>query len=327
MPTFAYQAVDSGGKRTRGVENAASSGAPARTLETRAAGTRRGRVAGGERSREEVVQAGRRREVLEVTRALAALLPVGMPLARALNAASDVAAEGEVKAAIQDVRERVECGDTMSAALANYPPFAAHIGLRRAGERSGDLDSALARLATQLERDELLSGKITSAAIYLLILAIAGTGAVLVLMLFVLPRFVTLLEGAAPLPTSTALMLGISQALRRFWPALLLIPAAGAVISRVRTTRGARAWSRTLLTLPAVKTLRQYALSARFARLVGVLLGGGGLLFTASTTPSIRRPIRSRVTMRSASEPPSARDRRCARRWLRARFSPRSSRN
>jgi general secretion pathway protein F len=299
MPTFAYQAVDSGGKRTRGVENAASSGALARTLETRGLLV----LDVAESSAESVAgkkwfKLGRRREVLEVTRALAALLPVGMPLARALNAASDVAADGEVKAAIQDVRERVERGDTMSAALANYPSLFSplYVGLVRAGERSGDLDSAFARLATQLERDELLSGKITSAAIYPLILATAGTGAVLVLMLFVLPRFVTLLEGSGTkLPTSTALMLGISQALRRFWPALLLIPAAGAVISAwVRTTpEGGRAWSRALLTIPAVKTLRQYALSARFARLVGVLLGGGAPLLTAldDTVDSLSDPI------------------------------------
>ncbi len=227
------------------------------------------------------------------------------------------AAEGEVKAAIQDVRERVERGDTMSAALANYPSLFSplYIGLVRAGERSGDLDSAFARLATQLERDELLEGKITSAAIYPLILATAGTGAVLVLMLFVLPRFVTLLEGSGTkLPTSTALMLGISQALRRFWPALLLIPAAGAVISGwVRTTpEGARAWSRTLLTLPAVKTLRQYALSRASRDWLACCSVAAHRCSPPSTTPSIRCPIRSRVTMRSASKPPSARDRRCA---------------
>ena len=75
MPTYAYQAVDGSGKRTRGQAQAASSGALARTLEERglfvldvaesneAAGARRG------------FRLGRRREVLEVTRALAALLP------------------------------------------------------------------------------------------------------------------------------------------------------------------------------------------------------------------------------------------------------------
>jgi general secretion pathway protein F len=298
MPTFAYQAVDTGGKRTRGVENAVSPGALARTLEQRgllvidvaestsgAAGAGRG------------FKFGRRREVLEVTRAMAALLPVGMPLAKALNAASGVTS-GEVHTAIQEVRARVERGDTLSMALTQYPQLFSplYVGLVRAGERSGDVDSAFARLAAQLERDELLRGRVTSAAIYPLILAAAGTSAVLVLMFFVLPRFVTLLEGSgATLPASTSAMLAISHGLRRFWPALLLIPVvmtAGATWVR-STVEGKRAWAQALLTIPMVRTLRQYALSARFARLVGVLLGGGAPLLTAldDTVESLADPI------------------------------------
>src|SRR5512146_2577008 len=137
MPTYAYQAVDGAGKRLRGHAQAASSGALARSLEERGlfvldvaesadgAGSRRG------------PRFGRRREVLEVTRALAALLPVGMPLAQALNAAS-----GDARASLQHVRERVERGDTLSSALAQhrslFPPL--YVGLVRAGEKSGDLD-------------------------------------------------------------------------------------------------------------------------------------------------------------------------------------------
>jgi type II secretory pathway component PulF len=298
MPTFGYQAVDGGGKRTRGVETASSSVALTRTLEERGLlvlevgeATTKEAAGGG------LFKFGARREVLEVTRAMAALLPVGMPLARALDAASGVAV-GHVKAAVQDIRERVERGDTMSTALANHPSLFSplYIGLVRAGERSGDLDAAFARLATQLERDELLRGRVTSAAIYPLILACAGTSAVLVLMFFVLPRFVTLLEGSgAKLPTSTSIMLGISYGLRRFWPVLLVIPALGAVAATwVRTTvEGKRALAQLLLAIPAVSLLRRYALAARFARLVGILLGGGAPLLTAldDTVDSLSDPI------------------------------------
>src|SRR4051812_625764 len=106
MPTYAYNAVDGTGKRTRGHANAASSGALARSLEERGlfvldmAESADGAVPGRRGFR-----IGRRREVLEVTRALAALLPVGMPLAQALNAASGVAS-GDVKASLIEVRER-----------------------------------------------------------------------------------------------------------------------------------------------------------------------------------------------------------------------------
>jgi len=297
MPTFAYQAVDESGKRTRGEAQAASSGALTRTLEQRGllvlevaesaegAGTKRG------------FRFGRRREVLEVTRAMAALLPVGMPLAQALNAASGVSS-GEVKDALQEVRARVERGDTLSSALAEHRRLFSplYVGLVRAGERSGDIDAAFARLADQLDRDEALRGKVMSASIYPILLATAGSVAVTVLLFFVLPRFVTLLEGSgAKLPRSTATLLAFSAVLHKMWPVLLLVPflIAGFAAWVNTTDEGRRVWSVTLLTLPGVRTLRRYALAGRFARLAGVLLGGGAPLLVAldDTIESIGDPV------------------------------------
>jgi type II secretory pathway component PulF len=296
MPSFAYQAVNRAGKRLRGKENAVSSGALSRTLEERGflvieVAESAAETGGGG------FKFGRKREVLEVTRALAALLPVGMPLAHALRAASGVAS-GEVRTALDEVRARVERGDTLSAALAAHPQLFSplYVGLVRAGERSGDLDSAFARLADQLDRDEQLRGRVLSASIYPFLLAFAGTIAVSVLMFFVLPRFVTLLEGSgAKLPASTAILIGLSGVLHRFWPVLLMIPAGMLLVAAWmrNTADGARAWSSLLLSVPGVRTLRQYALAARFSRLVGVLLGGGAPLLTAldDTIESIGDPI------------------------------------
>jgi type II secretory pathway component PulF len=297
MPNFAYQAVDGSGKRLRGQAQAVSPGALTRSLEERGllvldVAESTGAASGGSR-----VRFGRRREVLEVTRAMAALLPVGMPLAQALSAATGVAS-GDVKAALNEVRARVERGDPLSTALAEHRRLFSplYVGLVRAGEKSGDLDGAFARLAEQLERDEQLRGKILSASIYPLLLATAGSIAVSVLLFFVLPRFVTLLEGSgAKLPSSTATLLALSAGLHRIWPVLLLIPLViTAFAAWVNNTQdGRRAWSGLLLAVPGVATLRRYALAARFARLVGVLLGGGAPLLLAldDTIESIGDPI------------------------------------
>ena len=297
MPTYAYQAVDGSGKRTNGRAEAASSGALARSLEERGLFVLDVGESTGEADARRGFRIGRRREVLEVTRALAALLPVGMPLAHALNAASGVAS-GDVKAALLGVKARVERGEPLSAALAGHPRLFSplYVGLVRAGEKSGDLDAAFARLSDQLERDEQLRGKILSASIYPLLLAGAGSVAVSVLLFFVLPRFVTLLEGSgAKLPRSTATMLALASLLHRLWPVLLLIPFVIAAFAAwvANTDEGGRFWSRVLLTLPGVATLRRYALAGRFARLVGVLLGGGAPLLTAldDTVESIGDPI------------------------------------
>ncbi len=297
MPTYAYQAVDGAGKRMRGHAQAVSSSALARTLEERGLFILDVNESAEGAGQRKAVRFGRRREVLEVTRAMAALLPVGMPLAHALNAASGVAS-GDVRSALLEVRARVERGDPLSTALAEQPKLFSplYVGLVRAGEKSGDLDAAFARLSDQLERDEQLRGRILSASIYPMLLAAAGSVAVSVLLFFVLPRFVTLLEGSgAKLPGSTALLLAFASALHRYWPVLLLIPfGIAAFVAWVTTTdEGRRAWARAMLTLPAVSTLRRYALAGRFARLVGVLLGGGAPLLAAldDTIESVGDPI------------------------------------
>jgi general secretion pathway protein F len=296
VPTFAYEAVDGVGRRQRGEGSAASAAALTRTLEERGLlvlELAESSAAGGTGW----WRPGRRREVLEFTRAMSALLPAGMPLAKALDAATGVASR-DVAAAIRDVRARVERGVPVADALAEHPTLfdPLYCGIVRAGERSGDLDSAFQRLAEQMDRDEQLRSRIVSAAIYPLLLASAGTIAVAVLVFFVLPRFVTLLEGSgAVLPPTTRALLTVTGVLRRAWPLVVLLPFVGAGLAAwVRNTEdGRRAWSALLLQLPLIRTLRQYALSARFARLVGVLLGGGAPLLPAldDAMASIGDPI------------------------------------
>ncbi len=296
MPSFAYEAVDATGRRQRGRSMAESAGALAKSLEGRGLlvlQVAESSGAGGT----SWWRPGRTREVLEFTRAMASLLPVGMPLARALDAATGVTTK-DVSEAIADVRSRVERGVSLADSLAEHRRFfnALYVGIVRAGERSGDLNSAFARLAEQMEREEQLNSRIVSAAIYPLLLASAGTAAVCVLVFFVLPRFVTLLEGSgATLPASTRALLAVTAVLQRGWPVLALLPLAGAALFAWarNTEEGARAWARVLLGLPLVRTLRQYALSARFARLLGVLLGGGAPLLPAidDTMESIGDPV------------------------------------
>lgn len=282
---FSFQAIDQSGKRVRGQEEAPSAAALAQSLEAR------GLVVlelAPERLRSKGREGfgfGRRREVLEVTRALAALLPAGLPLARALATSANMAT-GEVATAVDEVRAAVERGDALADSLAGFPQLFSplYIGLVRAGERSGDLTGAFARLAQQLEREDQLRAKLLSVSIYPLLLATAGGSAVLVLLLFVMPRFVELLQGTgATLPKSTAMLLAFSSGVRHYWP-VLIVAAIGLalLLAWMRTAEaGRRVGSELLLRLPLVRRYRQHALAARFARLMGVLLSGGAPLLSA----------------------------------------------
>ena len=193
MPLYAYQAIDAGGHRSRGRLSAATAAALISDLEGQ------GLLAlHVDEATEQITSGGlgfgRRTAVLEFTRAVAALLPAGMPLAKAL-AAGATTAPASVRPTLDGVRAKVERGDELAAALAEHPKLftSLYVGVVRAGEKSGALDHAFERLADHLERESELRSKLVSMSIYPVLLALVGAAAVSVLVLFVLPRFAELL--------------------------------------------------------------------------------------------------------------------------------------
>ena len=264
---------------------------------------------------------------------MAALLPVGMPLAQALNAASGVAS-GDVSAALLEVRARVERGDTLSTALAEHPRLFSplYVGLVRAGERSGDIDAAFARLADQLERDEAaprqgplgvdLSDVARDGGLD------RGDGAAVLRAAAVRDAARGKRRQAAAVHRDAARVLG--GAAPRLAGAAAAFRSSSPRSPRgcANTDEGRRVWSRDACSrCPACATLRRYALAGRFARLVGVLLGGGAPLLTAldDTIESIGDPIarddvvriRTRVregsSLRARASPTARSFRRCSR--------------
>jgi type II secretory pathway component PulF len=284
VPTFAYRAIDQAGRRSRGRIEAASPALVTRELDQRgliALDVQESAAAAGGSS----LGFGRNRAVLEFTRAIAALLPAGMPLSKALRAAVQTSPEA-ARAIFDTVRARVERGDELAAALSEHPrvftPF--YIGIVRAGEKSGELDGAFTRLVTHLERQDELNSKLLSMSIYPVLLAVVGLAAVALLVMFVLPRFAELLlSSGAALPRMTALMFGLATSARTHWRLLLLVPIAFVLfLTWLRTTSAGRvAGANLLVHLPLVGAWRRQALAAQFARMVGELLAGGAPLLAA----------------------------------------------
>jgi general secretion pathway protein F len=285
VPVFAYQAVDASGRRTRGRLSGATAASVTRDLETQGLLALQVEEAAGAESAGGGLAFGRRSGVLEFTRSVAALLPAGMPLARAL-AAGAASAPASIRPSLDAVRVRVERGDELAAALAEHSHLFSplYIGLVRAGEKSGALDGAFQRLASHLERDRELNAKLVSMSIYPALLAVVGIAAVTILVLFVLPRFADLLEtSGTALPRATAMMLTVAESARASWRVLLAIPPALVLLVMwLRTTPSGRiAAANLMIHLPVAGAWRRQALAASFARMVGELLTGGAPLLIA----------------------------------------------
>jgi general secretion pathway protein F len=210
-----------------------------------------------------------------------------------------------LRGVLADIRQRIERGDAFSAALASHPRTfpSVFVGVVRAGEKSGDLSTAFARLDEQLERQEKLRSRLLSASIYPMILSGMGGLSLAVLLLFVLPRFAELLEGTgASLPASTSFLLHASAGIRHAWPyaAVALLAALFGGIGFLRGPHASHVIGELLDWLPLAGALRRDLLAGRFARLLGVLLGGGAPLLAAleDTEASLSDP-RGRLEVES----------------------------
>ncbi len=303
MPTFVYRAVDARGRSSRGRQLAATESAVVRDLEAR------GLVPIEVREKATIVKgeggfgARPKNAVLEFTRGMAALLPAGMPLSRAL-AVSSVAA-GAIRSALERVQERVERGDELAHALAGEPGLfnPLYIGVVRAGEKGGALAAAFQRLADHLERESDLRSRLISMSIYPVLLSAVGLVSVLVLILFVIPRFSILLTSSgAPLPASTAFVLGLTTTMRANWEILVvLIVALGLALLWMRGSQAGRRVAAQLLgRTPLIGTPRRQVLTARITRMTGELLHSGAPLLSAlqETEQCLQDPLAREVTRR-----------------------------
>ena len=286
MPAFTYRATTRDGATLRGVEDASSAAALQRALGARGLYPLEVAAADERESRPRRRFCSRRADVAEAMRYLATLAGSGFPLDRALGTVARVVARPDVARAVTAVRARVRAGVLLADALAEHPgvfPRVA-VGMTRAGERGGHLPDALARLAEQLEREHALQGRLVSAMLYPAVMLGVGGISIVILLLYVLPRLVGVLEDAgATLPRSTAFLLAAGSLLGHWW--FLLVGGAiagGMAFASFRATEdGQRRWHALLLRLPVVGALRQELASARLGRSLATLLRGGLPVLTA----------------------------------------------
>jgi len=94
----------------------------------------------------------------------------------------------------RDVRSGVAFSDAMSRLGIGFPPYV-H-ALCKAGEASGNLASALADASRQLDYERRVGQEVRSALLYPAVLVTAGTVAVLIIFVAVVPRFASLLKSS-----------------------------------------------------------------------------------------------------------------------------------
>ncbi len=239
----------------------------------------------------------RPKNLIFLTQQLGMLVQAGLSLDRALEMVLSVvegkAEQESVRAVLDRVRGGTTLADAMAAQNGLFPPY--YIGMVRAAEASGSLDTTLRHLAELLERTDAAREQVKSALIYPLLVLATGAGSIAILFEFVIPRFRPLFEGAgSTLPLATQIVLGISDGMQNYGLVELVAVLLLALLWRrhIGTLEGRRRWHRHILKLPLFGALVVKTEVSRFGRTLGTLLRNGvsplsALLITQETISNL----------------------------------------
>jgi type IV pilus assembly protein PilC len=222
-----------------------------------------------------------------MTRQLATMVNSGMTILRALYVLEAQTENEKLVATLTAVRKDVEAGLPLSDSLERHPKVfnQLFVAMTRAGETGGVLDSALNRVADQLESADSLRRQVRAAMAYPLVVMTFAFSVLIALVVFLVPVFVgTFKQFGGDLPTITKFTVGLSKAATGYWWAIIAGTAAAvwAFKKWKATDGGQRIWDTFKLRIPMkIGDIVQKIALARWSRTLSALVSAGVPLLQA----------------------------------------------
>lgn len=262
MAVYGYRAADLEGRVSEGVVEAAEEGAakerlramgyvPIRLWPAAAAGAKASGTAPRAFSGR-----GAKRDLLPFLQGLRTLLVAGVPVDRSLGMLGEMFRGRPMGEAAGAILRDVRAGNSLAEAMKKAPgaPFDRFtIQMVNAGAATGRMEEALDQVYRFLERSRTFRANLLGSLLYPSILLVASVLSVVLLVMYIVPRFATVFASSKVLlPFPTRLLFSASAFLRENGLLLLFAVALLAVVvsTAFRRAEVRAAWDRAKLTLP-----------------------------------------------------------------------------
>lgn len=219
-------------------------------------------------------------------RQLATMIDAGLTLSQALRLLTRQAKKGKFRQIMESVLSDLQDGFSFSTALSKYPEVfdPIFINVVKAGEATGKLETVLATLADNMEKDVKVRSKIKGALYYPIFILVAMVGVAIIMLTQVIPQLRSLFtEAGMTLPLSTRILMTASDLVVHKWP-WLIVALIGSVVGLrflFRTETGMNLFSKYILHIPVAGVIIEQSSMARFGRLLSLLLSSGVPLLEA----------------------------------------------
>ncbi|MGE3777363.1 MAG: type II secretion system F family protein [Pirellulaceae bacterium] len=228
----------------------------------------------------------RKSDIAYATSQLAIMVDTGITLAAALGSLQEQEDHPGLKRILGELKRDVESGEDFSVALGKHPRYfnKTYIALVKASERTGQLGAMLEHIANYLRKELDSVSKVKAAMAYPAIMLVLAVGVTIFLLTYIMPKFTPLFSRKGmKLPTITAWMMGLSDALLHYWYlwlAAVVLIGLGWFFGR-RTAQGRLAVDWVLINLPIIGRAYRKVILGRSIHALGTLLSSSVPLLEA----------------------------------------------
>lgn len=288
MPSYTYEVIQPNGKPKKGTIDATSEDAA--KMELKAAGHTIVSIGLASALTKDLdINIGKivkPKELSIFCRQFQGILNAGVTVIDALDMLGAQTSNKKFVAAILEVKDSVQKGETLAGAMAMHPKIFPEIMIHmvEAGEASGSLEVTFERLSSHFEKDAHLKGLIAKSMIYPIVLIVVIIAVVIIMMVKIVPTFTATFDQVdAKLPGITLAVMAVSDFLVNTWYILVgVILLAWFLIHEFKKTeKGAMLWGKLQLKMPLFGDLTVKSASARMTRTLSTLLASGISLIDA----------------------------------------------
>lgn len=220
------------------------------------------------------------KRLMQLMNQMGMMMKAGINLSLAMQIMIDSEKDVSLKKILKEINEGLYNGLTLSQAMRNFAAFPnIYVNIIEAGEANGRLDMAFEQCALIAKKEIGLSGKIKSAMMYPIFLLVLVVALIIILCMFVLPRFKdTYSSMGAELPGLTLAVMAFSDFLLAYWW-LLIIIVGGLTIAikllKANSEQFQMLLAKLSLKIPLVGPIMRLNSLARFCRLMSTLTDAG----------------------------------------------------
>jgi len=220
-------------------------------------------------------------DIAMLTRQLATMMKAGVPLVQSFDIVADGLENKGLQELVVSIRNDISSGSGFAASLRKHPKHFddLYCNLVDSGEKAGALEAMLDRIATYLEKTELLKKKVKKAMTYPIAVIVVAVVVTAILLVKVVPQFESLFQGfGAELPVFTQMVVRLSEWMQSWW-FVVLLGIVGTIFLFKESKRRSQKFSdivdKYVLKLPVVGEILDKSAVAKFGRVLSTTFAAG----------------------------------------------------